>query len=379
MANALQKAGSTALAAQTGSQFESWFTRAHKAAIVLASLSAETASAIVEELSDEEMRIFAKAFADLKTVSPQLLETVASEFMAQVRTPESNDLTGGEDEARRVLGMMTTADRAERVLDSVGGGGASQVWTRIERVGDETLAEYVQAQRKPIAAAILAKLNFEKTAAVLNLAEDGFARAIVLEIAQKQPPSGEALDAIAAVLEEDLLKSKPGAAAEESEEGDGEGEADAGGGSKPAGSAGLAGEIINNLPSAKRDAYLEHLKATDAELYAAVRKGILTFEELYARMPASGATALLRDVDRDVLLRAIKYGETNGAETVEFLFGNISKRMVEQYKEELAGMEVPSETDGEAAQREMTNAVRALVKAGEFKLIALKEEDAPAA
>ncbi len=361
----------TKLEARADSNIETWFTKAHKAAIVLASLSAETAASIVEEISDAQLRAFAKAFSELKAVSPQLLQAIAEEFLSEINKTDT-DRTGGVDEGRRVLGLMTEEERANRILSELAGGGTSAVWVRIEKIDDETLASYVQAQRMPVAAAILAKLSFEKTASVLDLAEGDYAKQVLLELARKQPPSAEALDAIAAVLEEDLLKPAAGGG-----EADGEEE-----GGKPKSNAGVVvGEIINFLPGAKRDAFLAHLQEVDPEVGAEVRKAVLTFEELHARMPASGATALLRDLDREVLLAAIKYGETNAMETVEFLFGNISKRMVEQYKEELAAMEPPSQVDGENAQREVTTTVRRLVGAGEFKLIAIKtdEDEAPAA
>ena len=368
MANALQRIDlrGSKLDIRADSNIENWFTKAHKAAIVLASLSAETAASIVEEISDAQLRAFAKAFSELKAVSPQLLQAIAEEFLSEINKTD-HDLTGGVDEARRVLSLMTEEERANRILSELAGGGTSAVWVRIEKVEDETLARYVQAQRMPVAATILSKMNFEKTAKILDLTDGDYAKKILLELARKQPPSAEALDAIATVLEEDLLKPAAGA-------GDSGGE-----GGKPKSNAGIVvGEIINFLPGAKRDAFLAHLKEVDPEVGAEVRKAVLTFEELHARMPASGATAVLRDLDRETLLAAIKHGETNAAETVAFLFGNISKRMVEQYKEELAGMEPPSEVDGESAQREVTTTVRRLVGAGEFKLIPVKVDDAEA-
>ena len=368
MATALQKMDlrTPKTGDRANTQMENWFTRSHKAAIVLASLSAEAAAAIVEEMSDDELRNFAKAFSELKTVSPQLLESVAEEFLSAA-SYEETDLAGGTDEARRVLTLMAKEERAERILADMGGGGESAVWTRVEKVEDEELAQYVQAQRMPIAATILSKLSYEKTAAVLNLAEPEYAQKVLLEIARKKPSSPDALEAISNVLEEELLKAAPGASGDEE---DGEEPAPA----AAKGNAGAkVGEIINYLPGVKRDALLEHFKEADPEVGAEVRRAVLTFEELYVRMPASGATALLRDLDREVLLKALKYGETNAQETVEFLFGNISKRMVEQYKEELAELETPSEEDGETAQREVTTVVRQLVNDGEFKLIPLKE------
>jgi flagellar motor switch protein FliG len=358
---------------RTDSHIETWFTKSHKAAIVLASLSAEAAASIVDDMSDNELRVFAKAFSELKTVSPQTLQAVAQEFLAEV-AHENHDLSGGADETRRVLGLLAQEERVERILTDMGGGSegaSSAVWPRMEKIENDRLAEYVQAQRMPIAAAILAKLSYEKAAGVLDLTEGDYHQKLLVEIARKKPPSGEALDAIANVLEEEFLKPVAGASTEE------EGEGEDGEAPKPKNNAGATvGEIINFLPGSKRDAFLEHVKAADPEIGAEVRKAVLTFEELHARMPASGATALLRDLDKEVMLKAVKYGEVNAQETVEFLFGNISKRMVEQYKEELAEMETPNETDGETAQREVTTTVRALVSAGEFKLIAIKEDDA---
>ncbi len=363
MANALQKTDPAA-------PIETWFTRSHKAAIVLASLSAETAAAIVEQISDAQLKSFAKAFCELKSVPPQLLHAVAEEFLSEVTKP-NNDLAGGAEEARRVLGLMTEEDRASRILSDLtgGGDGGSSVWERVGNVEDATLAAYVQKQRMPVAAAILAKLSHEKTAAVLNEAEEGYAKKILLELARKKPPSSAALEAIAQVLEEDLLKPAPGASGDDEDTSESE---------KPgAGNAGaVVGEIVNNLPGAKRDAFLVHLQETDPEVGMAVKKALLIFEDLHERVPANGAPALMREIDRETLLTAIKHGEKNAAETVKFLFGNISKRMVEQYKEDLAEMDAPPEAVGEAAQREITSAVRRLVREGEFKLNAIKEEDA---
>ncbi|WP_411815914.1 FliG C-terminal domain-containing protein [Hyphococcus sp. DH-69] len=362
MATSLQKTESR----QEG-HVETWFTKTHKAAIILASLSAETAAEIVDDISDAQLRAFAKAFSELKSVSPQLLQAIAEEFLSEVNKTDQ-DLAGGVDEARRVLGMMTEEERANRILSELAGGGTQAVWVRIERVEDKTVAEYVQAQRLPVAATILSKLSFEKTARVLDHTEGDYAKKILLELARKQPPSAEALDAIANVLEEDLLKPVGGTGDEEE-------------GASSAGNAGaVVGEIINFLPATKRDAFLAHLQDVDPEVGSEVRKSVLTFEELHTRLPAAGAPTVLRDLERETLLTAIKHGETNAPETVEFLFANISKRMVEQYREELAEMDAPSEADGEAAQRQVTSIVRTLVSQGEFKLTAIVEdENAPAA
>jgi len=330
-------------------------TQAHKAAIVLASLSAETATAIAGEISDGHLRIFAQAFSELETVPPHLLQTVAAEFVSEL-APSNTDLAGGIEEARRVLGQLTDEERVERILADLDGGDAGPVWPRIESIEEEKLVEYIQAQRLPIAAAIFSKLSVEKSARLLNHAEAEFSQQILLALSRKSPPPKEIMEDIAGAIDDELLK--PSA-------------------SQPSrGNAGEAvGEIINNLPSAKRDAFLAHMLEADPEVGAEVRKAILTFEELHHRLPASGVPELLREVGQETLLIAIKHGQTNAPDTVEFLFSNISKRMVEQYREELEEMDDLTESDGEEAQRIFTSALKRLVTAGEIKLNALAEKE----
>ena len=330
-------------------------TKAQKAAIILASLSAESAKAIVDDISDGQLRAFAKAFSELKTVPPQLLQAIAEEFVSEVQQ-STTDLEGGVDEARRVLGELTEEERVNRVLSELAGGGTGSVWSRIGDVDDKTIAEYVQAERKPVAATILSKLNIEKAASVLTHAEADFSKDILLEMAKKSPPSEEAVEAIALAVEEDLLKPLA---------------------NQPAsGNAGaVVGEIINFLPAAKRDAFLEYLQETDKEVGAEARKSVITFEELHERIPESAVPALMREIEHSVLLTALRYGEKDAKETVEFLLGNISKRMAEQYRDEIGELDEVKAKAGEDAQRAFVSMLRQMTQTGDVELIPLPSED----
>lgn len=333
---------------------QTWFTNAHKAAIILASLSAETASAIVDDISDAHLRAFAKAFSELKSVPPQLLHAIAEEFVAEVKSA-SAELAGGVEEARNVLGKLADEERVNRVLAELAGGGAQSVWVRLENLDDQVLCDYICRQRMAISAAILSKLSFEKTANLLALAESEFSKNVLLELSRKNPPSAEVLQDISDAVEEELLKPmalKPGA-----------------------GRAGaIVGEIINCLPGSKRDAFLAHLSNEDPEIGAEVRKAVLTFQELHLRLSETAAPIILREVDPEILMSALKFGEQNARETVEYLFGNISKRMAEQYREDLSEMADLDECNGEAAQRKVTSIVRRLANEGEIKLSAAPTE-----
>lgn len=324
------------------------FTQAHKAAVILAALNPETASAIVQEISDAHLRAFAIAFADLKSVPAPLLHAVAQEFISEVERSAS-ELAGGVAEAKRMLESLAEADRVNRILSELHGGGSQSVWTRLASTQPELLVPYLMTQRLPIAAAILAKLPFDHAAAILSVADAEFAHRLLSELSRGRPPAAEVFDAIASAIEEEFLKPLANAPST-----DGVNE--------------IVGEIINYLPSAKRDAFLSHLDAEDAAIGAAVRKSVLTFQDLHVRLPEAGAAALLRAVEKETLLAALKFGRTNASLTVDYLLANVSKRMAEQYAEEMTGMPDLSEEEGETAQRLMMKTVRELAKAGEIKL-----------
>lgn len=333
------------------------FDKTHKAAIILASLTPETASSIVNEISDAQLRIFAQAFSDLQSISPQTLHEIAAEFVEEVNSICDN-LQGGTEETRRVLGQLAEGDRIDRVFGETDESSSEPgtVWEKLEALPAETLAEYLQEKKTPVAAAIISRLGVEKTACVLEVCESDFSKKVLFILSSKGPPSDEVVDEIGVVVEEELLTSS-------------------GTDPKPVGLGLLVGEIINFLPPTKRDAFLDYLNEEDPDIGSEVRKAILTFEELHARLPANAITVLTRDVDSEILMQALKFGEKTAPETVEFILSNISKRMAAQYREDIAEMAEIDESDGEKAHREFTGVVKRLAAEGEFVINPLPEAD----
>ena len=323
-------------------------TKAHKAAVILAALSSETASAIIQEISDAHLKAFARAFSDLKAVPAPLLHVIAQEFLSEVER-SSAELVGGMEETKKMLASLAEGDRVNRILSELHGGGSSSVWKRLSVTKPEQLLPFLQTQRQPIAAAIISKLDFEQAAGIFSIADPQYAHTLLTELARGKPPSDEALENLALAIEEDFLKPQ---AAAPSKEGVNE----------------IVSEIINFLPSPKRNAFLHHLDTEDKEIAQAVRRAILTFQDLHLRLNETGASALLRDIEKDALIKALQYGQTNAPETVAFLMANVSKRMADQYSEEISAADPLSEEDGERAQRLIMRKLRDLAHSGEVKL-----------
>lgn len=328
----------------------SGLSAAQKAAIVLASLPRETAAAIVAEVGDAHLRTFVQAVSEMKSVPVQTRLLIAQEFIAEVMR-QREALPGGSKEARRILAEITDPARVERIISDAKDSalGSSGLWERAAALPAETLLEYLRRQRPPVAAAILANLPSEKAAEVLSKASAEFASAVIGGVVRFSQPDAETSQAIAAAIEADLLS--PSAA-----------------GKNDSSPSEQAAAIFDLLPSSLRNGLLDHLEIADAPMAAAIRKSLTTFEQLPDRLSESAVAALFRTVERDILLKALKQGESNAPSTVDHLLSNISKRMAEQYREDLAALPAPTQEEGEAAQRKVLATVKQLARSGEIKL-----------
>jgi flagellar motor switch protein FliG len=323
---------------------------AQKAAIVLASLPRETAAAIVAEVGDAHLRAFVHAVSEMKSVPAQTRLVIAQEFIAEVLR-RKEDLPGGSSEAHRILAEITDAARTERVL---GSGQAAKpdladLWRQAGELPTDRLLAYLREQRPPSIAAILANLPSEKAAEVLSAAAPEFSKLAIASIARFSAPDPEITEAIATAIKQELLKAKNAddSVATPSEP---------------------ATAIFDLLPSSLREGLIAHLESEDAPMAAAIRRTLLTFEQLPNRLTEAGVSALFRAADRDALMRALKHSETSARAAFDFLLANISKRMADQFREDLAAIPASPADEGEAAQRAIISTLKRLEKSGEIKL-----------
>jgi flagellar motor switch protein FliG len=135
------------------------------------------------------------------------------------------------------------------------------------------------------------------------------------------------------------------------------------------------GAILNVSGAATRDDVLAGLEAEDAGFAAQVKKAIFTFVHLPARVVARDVPKIIRLVDQAVLVTALTGAQGNAeqAAAAEFLLANMSQRMAQGLREEMAARGKVREKDAEEAMSAVTNAVRELEASGE--LVLLKDEE----
>lgn len=325
-------------------------TPAQKAAIVLASLPREIAAAIVADIDDAHLAAVVRAVSQMRAASPQARIAAAQEFIADVLRRQE-ELPAGPSEASRLLSEIADKERVERVMAAMApaGANAGDLWRKTAALPAERIVDFLRGQRVQIAAAILSNLPAASAAEILAAAPLDLSKPLAAAIARQEKPDEATAEAIARAIETELLSAPaPSSAA-------------------PVASGPFV-DMLDLLPAALRDGLIDHIGSTDEGMAAAIRGTLLTFQILPERLNEVAVAALVRTAERAVLMQALKLGETNAAATNDFLLANMSKRMADQLREELAAMAAPSEAEGEAAQRAIVAAVKSLEKSGEIKL-----------
>lgn len=326
-----------------------------KAALIVAALGPEAAGPIIEKIGDTHLRAFARAYAQLETVPKSVLTNVAQEFVSCLSTDENN-IKGGFDETRSLLGQFISSDQIVRLMDDIDVPGGQTIWEKLERTSDEALAEYLAGQNLQMVAIVLSKLTTEKASSVLGLLETETAQAVVVRLSKPLQARREALAVLSTRIEREFL-----APLRDSSNARNPGE--------------MIGAMMNNIASEKRDQLLSFITSEIPEIMGDLRKSMLTFQELSTRVPPNAAPIVIKELEPDIFLKAVKFGRQNAPSSVDFIFKNISQRMAKQYEEQLEAITNVPVNEGEGAQAEFMKTVRRLVKSGEIDLIDIVAEE----
>lgn len=334
----------------------SGLSRAQKAAIIVRFLLNEGADVPVKELPDELQRKLTTQMGSMRFVDRTTLAEVVAEFAAEV---ESMGLTF----PRGMAGALTALDgrispqTAHRLRKEAGVRQFGEPWEQVCAAPAEALLEILQTESIEVAAVLMSKLDVTRAADLLSKLPGALARRIAYEISQINSVTPDAVDRIGLSLASQLHDVPDVAFSDGPDK--------------------RVGEILNCSTAETRDDVLSGLDETDEGFAAKVRKAIFTFVNIPDRVNKLDLPNIIRVLDRNTMMTAFAHGMqdpvTNTA--VEFVLTNISGRMADMLREEIADLDKVAKKEGEAAMTEMVNAIRRMEAEGEIALIVPGDEE----
>ena len=325
-----------------------------KAAIIVRLLLAEGSPIKLSSLPDDMQAALAKQIGEMRRVDRHTLQAVVLEFLSEL-DQVGLSFPGGIEGALSIMDGHISAGAATRLRRMNVGSSSVDPWERLTNIPVDSLAEALANESIEVAAVALSKLPVQKAAELLGKLPGERARAVAYAVSLTgniDPDTVRRIGmALAAEIDAQPIKAF---------------EADAGT---------RVGAILNIAAALTRDDVLKGLQATDAGFAERVRKAIFTFEHIKARLNPRDVPKVVRVVDQTVLVTAFAAAQSNPeqAPSAEHFLGNLSQRMSQSLREEIATRGKVKEKDAEDAMNTVVMAIRQLEGSGEIRLVTGEE------
>ena len=326
-------------------------TRRQKAAVIVRLLLSEGATLPLSSLSDETQVALTAQMAQLRLIDRATLQSVIDEFAEELEAVGLHFPRGIEG-ALDVLDGHISPATAARLRREAGVAAKGDPWERIAGLDPDRLARVLEEEAVEVGAVMLSKLAVSKAADLLGRISAERARKVSYAISKTGKVDPETVRRIGLSLAAQLDAEPIGAFSD--------------------GPVARVGAILNSSRAATRDEVLAGLDEADQDFANEVRRAIFTFANLPGRVAPRDLPRIIRGIDQAVLVVALAFAKTapETDKAAEYLLENISKRMADTLREEIAASGPIKPDDGEDAMGQIVGEVRRLVDNGELVLLA---------
>lgn len=323
---------------------EARLTGAERAAILLMTLGEKDAAEVLRLMGPKEVQKVGTVMATLKNVSKQTVGQVLDEFVTTVEE-QTNLGVGNEDYIRNVLVSALGEDKAGGLIDRILMGHSSKGLESLKWMDPRAVAEIIRLEHPQIIAIVLAYLDSDHAAEVINFLPERTRPDILMRIASLDGIQPQALQELDEIMERQF-------------QGNTNVKSSSVGGLKS------AADILNYMESSTESSIMETIKETDAQLGDKIQDLMFVFDNL-ADVDDRGIQALLREVSSESLITALKGADENVKDKI---FANMSKRASEMLRDDLEAKGPVRVSEVETAQKEILAIARRMADAGDIVL-----------
>ena len=330
-------------------------TSQQKAAIIVRLMLAEGSPLPLSSLPEDMQAGLAQNIGQMRLVDRTTLDAVVAEFIEQLEQVGLS-FPGGIEGALSIMDGHISHNAANRLRRAAGMRSDADPWERIVTKSAELLLPLLQEESTEVAAVLLSKLPVPKAAELLGKLPGDKARRVAFAMSMTGNVDPETVRRIGFSLVAQL-DNQPARAFE-------------------TGPVERVGAILNISPALTREDVLIGLQEVDASFAEQVRKAIFTFVHLPTRLHPRDVPKVTRVVEQPTLVTALTaaIGDAEKEAAADFILANMSQRLAQALRDEVAGRGKVKDKDAEEAMNAIINAIRGLEASGEVVLIS-EEED----
>ncbi|MGH8269840.1 MAG: flagellar motor switch protein FliG, partial [Steroidobacteraceae bacterium] len=321
-----------------------------RAAILLLTLGESEAAQVLKHMGAKEVQRIGTAMAKLANVSREEVHGVISEFAQSVESQTSVGI-GADEFLRKVLVDALGQDKAVSIIDRINIGRSTKGLEALKWMDPRAVSELIRLEHPQIIAIVLAYLDPDQSAEILQGLPANVRPEVVARIATLDGVQPSALTELDDIMEKQFSGKSAGK-------------------TSVLGGAKAAANIINFLEPSQESALMEQIEKSDEALAARIQDLVFVFDNLTG-LDDRSMQELLRQVPAEKLLLAMK-GSDDGLK--EKIFKNMSQRAAEMLRDDLEAKGPVRLSEVEAAQKEILQTARKLAEAGTIALGGKGEE-----
>ncbi len=320
-------------------------TGAQRASVLLLSLGEKEAAEVLKHMSARDVQAIGSAMTSLGSISRTQADNVLDTFTAALERETALGV-GTEEYVRRMLITALGEDKAARILDRIKLGRDSKGLEALKWMEGRSIAEMIGSEHPQIVAIVMAHLDTDQAAEVLNFLPDAIRHDVIMRIATLDGVQPSALHELDQIMERRFAGGQSSFS------------------TSSVGGIKAAAQILNQLDSGKDTKILESIVALDGELGQRIQELMFVFDDLIG-VDDRGMQALLREVSTDRLVIALKGCDQGVREKV---FSNMSKRAADMLRDDLEVKGPVRLSEVDAAQKEILTVARRLAEQGQISL-----------
>jgi flagellar motor switch protein FliG len=317
---------------------------AEKAAILLLSLSEEDAAQILKHLEPKQVQQVGMVMAGMEDFTQEKITAVHKQFIHEIQNFSTIGFQS-EEFVRKALTAALGEDKAGNLIDQIVMGGGAKGLDSLKWMDSKQVANIIRNEHPQIQTIVLSYLDAEQSAEIMGQFPDKVRLDLMMRIANLEEVQPAALQELNEIMEKQFAGQAGAQAAKM-------------GGLK------AAADIMNYLDTNVEGMLMDAIRESDEEMSQQIQDLMFVFDNL-VDVDDRGIQAILREVQQDALMKAIK-GTDEALK--EKILGNMSKRAAEMLADDLEAMGPVRISEVEAAQKEILAVAQRLSDAGEIML-----------
>ncbi|KAA0547940.1 flagellar motor switch protein FliG [Bacillus sp. BGMRC 2118] len=317
-------------------------TGRQKAAILLISMGPDVSANVYRHLSEEEIEKLTLEISSVRKVDTKSKEDVLDEFH-QIALAQDYIAQGGIAYAKQILEKALGNEDAANIINRLTSSLQVKPFDFARKADPAQILNFIQNEHPQTISLVLSYLDPAQAGQILSELPQDMQADVARRIALMDSTSPEVINEVEQILERKLSTTVTQDYTH-------------------TGGVEAVVEVLNGVDRSTERTILDALEIQDPELAEEIKKRMFVFEDIVT-LDNRAIQRVIRDVENQDLMLSLKVASE---EVKEIVFSNMSKRMVDTFKEEMEFMGPVRLRDVEEAQSRIVAVIRRLEEAGEI-------------